>query len=185
MVLLFGEVRADAPGALHLEVHPCQLGNPVHQEGDLRAKPGLQFFQGNAAVFDDIMEQGGDDGVVIQVKVGQEQSGFQGMGDIGLTGQPHLALVALFRKGVSLADELRRIQGQITGYPVNQGCGAGGSYPMLAILHTLMILLGAHQVYADRIATLGHFTRFAEKLPPDRPEAAVYNPASTIHRATR
>ena len=57
-------------------VHSGQLGYTVNQLGYFIAELGIQLFQRNAAVFDHVVKQSGNDGVVIQVEVCQEEGGF-------------------------------------------------------------------------------------------------------------
>ena len=69
-VLVVGGTLGIPGGFAELGVYPGQLGHTVDQGADLLPVPGPDFFQGNAAVFYDIMKQGRDDGVGIQVQVG-------------------------------------------------------------------------------------------------------------------
>ena len=57
-------------GVVKAGVHSGKLGYTVHQLGDFRPEALVDLRQGNAAVFDDVMEEGGDDGLVIEVKIG-------------------------------------------------------------------------------------------------------------------
>ena len=78
------QVAARPGRLLETGVQPSELGNPVHQFGYLRAETVFQLLAGNAAVLHHIVQEGGHDGVNIQVEVGEEEGGFQRMGDVGV-----------------------------------------------------------------------------------------------------
>jgi hypothetical protein len=78
------------------------------------------------------VEQGGHDGVGVQVEVGQEDGGLQGMDDVGLARLAGLALVALMGVGVGLLNAGRLIRRQVETYPVQEGLNFRGSYPISA-----------------------------------------------------
>ena len=74
------------------------------------------------------MEECGADGVNVEVEVGEEEGGLEGVGDIGFAGPPHLSIVALFGEVVGPPDGFDGVFGEITGDPVNEDIGVGRGY---------------------------------------------------------
>ena len=56
-----------------LEVGQFQLGDAVHQVGDLLAELGGELVARDAAVLDDVMQQAGRQGRVVHLQLGQDQ----------------------------------------------------------------------------------------------------------------
>ena len=112
-------------------VHPGQLGNAVHQFGDFRAELAAQVGHGDAAILDDIVEQGAANGVAVQIQVGQKGGGGQGMGNVRLAGLAVLPVVAAVGIGIRLLHQLHRFGGQVAGYLSDQALGVGRFYPIL------------------------------------------------------
>ena len=127
LLLLVRRVLA-RPRLLETHVHPGELGHSVHQQGDFIAKPVDEVFEGDAAVFDYVVEEGGADGVNIEVEVGQEEGGLERVGDIRLAGQPLLPFMALPGEVIGPPDRLDGVFGEIAGNPVNQDTGVGRGY---------------------------------------------------------
>ena len=90
-----------------------QLCDTVNQLGDFRAKLSGQFVQRHATVFYNVVEQGGRDCLLVKAKVSEEQSDFQGVGNIRLAGLSHLPFVAAVSEMVGVFDQLRSISREI------------------------------------------------------------------------
>ena len=125
-------------GGRHIrgEVHSGQLGNPVHQRGDLPSETGLDLAEGHPAVLDHIVEQGGHDGGSIQAQISQGIRCRQWMSDVGLAGLPELSPVALLGEHVSDADLVDEVFGKVLGNPFYQGLNVGGCYPIFVPSYT-------------------------------------------------
>mgnify|MGYP003715854593 CR=1 FL=1 len=108
-------------GAGQAVVHAGQLGDAVHQFHHVRTKAPFDLVQGNAAIFDYVMEQRGDDGVGVQVEVGEEEGGFQGVGDVRLAGFPGLPSVAFVGVDVCLPHKFGAVLGQVSADPLDKG----------------------------------------------------------------
>ena len=82
-----------------------QLANPLHQIGDGGGKHPGHVLVGGRGVLDDIMEQGGLNGLGVQLQLLRHNLGHgQGMDDIGLAAFALLPLVAAVRIRKSGAD---------------------------------------------------------------------------------
>ena len=110
-------------GRLELVVHAGQLGDPVHQLAHFRSKAPGYLVERDAAVFDNVMEQSGDNGVGVEAEVGEEEGGFQGVGDVGLAGFSHLPYVAFVGVAVCLPHESAAFLGQVSTDPFYKGLG--------------------------------------------------------------
>ena len=64
-------------------LHPGQLGDPLHQIGHRGAEELGDLLVGGPGVLDAVVEQGGDDGVGIQLQLRHNLRHCQGVGDIG------------------------------------------------------------------------------------------------------
>ena len=64
-------------------LHPRQLGDPLHQIGHGDAEELGDPFVRDAGVLDAVVEQGGNDGVGVQLQLGHDFRYSQGVGDIG------------------------------------------------------------------------------------------------------
>ena len=69
------------------------LGEPVHDTGDLRAELPCDVLHPHVGVFDDIMQQGGHDGGAVQQLFRQDQRHGDGVGNEILSRHPLLAAV--------------------------------------------------------------------------------------------
>ena len=88
-----------------------QLGNAVYQGGHYAPELLLQHAVRYVAVLHHVVQQGGGEGVGVQVQVGQEQRGLQGMLDERLPGQPLLAVVSLLGETKGVLDHLHLVCG--------------------------------------------------------------------------
>ena len=83
-----------------------QLGDAVDQFGDFLAKELGHFAIGGAGVFDGVMQQGGDDGGVIQPLFRQDGGDRDGVGEIGFTRFAQLAVMHLEAVSIGPADQI-------------------------------------------------------------------------------
>ena len=81
------------------------LGYGVYQEGDVFSEALADVFQRVISIFHNVVEEGGDDGVGVQLKLfcGNVGNG-DGVDDIGLARIALLALVGLGGEGVCVLD---------------------------------------------------------------------------------
>ena len=100
----FGVGCAEAVGAGRTVVNAGELGYAVHQAGHIGAEPFFQVLHGDAAVLHHVVEEGGLDGIGVQVEVGQDGGGGQGMDDVGVAGEAFLPVVAAGGEVVGGAD---------------------------------------------------------------------------------
>ena len=92
-----------------IETEMGQLAQAVDQAGDGLAEIGLDPFPRHARVLKDVMQQRGDDAVGVEREFGDGAGDRQGVGDVGLTGQPLLALMGPGTEGVGPADAFQRV----------------------------------------------------------------------------
>ena len=102
-----GGVHAGAGGKFvaGLEVGEFQLGDAVHQVGDLGAELGGDLVAGDAAVFHDVVQQPGGQGGVVHLQAGEDVGDGEGVGDVRFAGAPLLVLVLLGGVGVGVAQQ--------------------------------------------------------------------------------
>ena len=74
-------------------LHPGQLGDPFHQVRHRGAKEFGDVVVGGVGVLNAVVEQGGDDGVQIQVQLVDNLRHRQGVGDVGLSALAQLGAV--------------------------------------------------------------------------------------------
>ena len=80
-------------------LHPGQLGDTLHQVGHHRAEELGDLLMGGAGVLDAVMEQGGNDGISVQLQLGHDLGHRQGMGNIGRSVLAQLPGVGIVRIG--------------------------------------------------------------------------------------
>ena len=95
-----------------LEREMGELADPVDEVGDRVAEPGRDMGLGGRGVLDDVMEQGGDDGLVIEAHLGEDPCDLDGMVYVGLAGGPALLAVGVGPEQEGTMDllDLRRLQ---------------------------------------------------------------------------
>ena len=71
-------------GAFGKDFQLGELGDAVHQAGDLVAEILLDILIGDQRVLDGVVQQRGDDGGDIELELGEDGGDFQGMGEIGI-----------------------------------------------------------------------------------------------------
>ena len=118
---VLGHGHEHLPQVLHLLLflggilHPGQLGNALHQVGHHRAEELGDLLVGGTGVLDTVVEQGGDDGVGVQLQLGHDLGHRQGMGDIGRSVLTQLPGVGIVRIG-ERAEQALGIQCRIIGF---------------------------------------------------------------------
>ena len=75
------------------EADGADLGDPLHDVGDLGAEELADPVDGGEGVLDDVVEQAGRDRHDVELHVGEEVGHGQGVNEIGLPGMAHLAPV--------------------------------------------------------------------------------------------
>jgi len=96
-----------------LEVHLGQLADPVDQLGHGLAELGDQSFLGNAGVLDDIMQHRGHQALMVHVHVGEDVGYREGVGDVGFTAAPTLAVMGLFGIEIGAANQVDLVRAEV------------------------------------------------------------------------
>ena len=94
------------PGLGAVKGQLAQLGDAGDDMQDVTAEHFADFGFGGVGVLDDIVEQAGGDAYGIEFHVGQDAGHLKRMGEIGLAGQAHLAVVDPGRKDVGPVDDI-------------------------------------------------------------------------------
>ena len=106
------------------EVDLADLGDPVDQAGDLLAEHVLQLRQRGERVLDGVVQEAGRHAGDVESQVGDDPGDLEGVGEVGLAGQPSLAAMHLLREFVGPLDGLerrRRAVGPDLVQKVNEG----------------------------------------------------------------
>ena len=77
------------------QLQPFQLGEPFDQRADLVAEHIVDLGARRLGILDGVVQQGSDDGGVIELEVGQDRRDFERMGKIGIAGRARLRAVRL------------------------------------------------------------------------------------------
>ena len=75
---------------------PAQLGDAVDKLRDITAEFGLQRFKRDIAILDSVVEQCGDNGILVQTHVRKNVCHGHGMREIGLSRRAGLAVMGNF-----------------------------------------------------------------------------------------
>ena len=89
-----------------LQLKLGQLGDPIHQPRDLDPEQVLDIVEGDAGVFDGVVEQRGGDRVAVQTQFRQNAGHLDRMGKIRITGRTNLSAVSLQGKDISAVQEI-------------------------------------------------------------------------------
>ena len=73
--------------------------------GDVLAERFLDLRRRHLRVFEDVVQQAGDERRPVEVHVGQHVSDLEGVAEVGFSGTPDLALVGPGRENVVIAHE--------------------------------------------------------------------------------
>ena len=79
-----------------------EFGDAADELGDLIAKGRGKVFEGNVGVLDRVVQDGGDDGLVVHAEVKEDARDCDRVHDVGLTGITALVFMGLRREVVSL-----------------------------------------------------------------------------------
>ena len=97
-----------------------QLGDAVHQVGDLLAEFFLDVVIGDQRVFDRVVQQRGHDGGHVQLEVGEDGRHFQRMGEIGIARGAELLAVRRHGIDIGLVEQRLVGVGVIGQHPLDQ-----------------------------------------------------------------
>ncbi len=89
------------------------LGDAFHQIGDLFPEKLLDVVVGIGRVLNDVVQDSGHEGLLVQFQLGKDQRDIQGMDDIGLAGTAHLVFVRVGGQAVRLLDQSHVLGGMI------------------------------------------------------------------------
>ena len=96
-----------------VELQLFQLGQTVHQLGHRGTKALDQLGFGDAAVFHGVVQQGGRQGLRVELPFGAQRGHRNGVGDVGLAALAHLTQVGLVSKAVGFADHVCVLRAQV------------------------------------------------------------------------
>ena len=82
-----------------------QLGHAVDEAGDVLAEQLLDLFGGGERVLDRVVEDRGDDRLVVELEVGEDARDLDRMAEIGVAGGADLGAVRLHREDVGAVDQ--------------------------------------------------------------------------------
>ena len=99
---------------LHWQI--LELGDAVHQQRDGRAELALQVDDGEVAVFHDIVQQTGGDGLGVHFHVGEDAGDGDAMREVGFAGAALLPAVGMLGAAVGGCDQLA-----LAGFAVGKG----------------------------------------------------------------
>jgi hypothetical protein len=95
------------------EFHLVQLGQTIDHVGHHAAKLLGEFGLGDGGVFEGVVQQGGAQGIAIELPAGTDQRHRDGVGDVGFTGGALLSAVGLLGHLKGMADALQVGVGQV------------------------------------------------------------------------
>ena len=82
-------------GLLGDEVELLDLGQAVDQRADLLAEHLVDLGAGDVGVLDDVVQQRGGDGGVVELELGEDRRHLERVGEVGIARLPHLVAVRL------------------------------------------------------------------------------------------
>ena len=143
---------------LRVELEPVELGDPVHDGGDVRPELLLEVLVGDGGVLDGVVQERGHDRDVVETEIGEDHRHPERMRDVRLPGSAHLVGVGdpgdleglLDHRGVGLpvpvavgGDERRDLDVDVVPAP-GQDRAPVGSYlnPGLGVTHESRVLGG-------------------------------------------
>ena len=97
-----------------------QLGDAIDHARDILAERGLYLFIGDQRVFDRVVQQGSDDGLIVEMEVGQYPRDFNRMAEIGVAARAFLAPMFLHRKHIGAVDHRFVRIGIVALYPFDK-----------------------------------------------------------------
>ena len=96
-------------------LHPRQLGDTLHQVRHRGAEELGNLLMGHPRVLNAVVEEGGDDGVGVQLQLGHDLGHRQGVGDVGRAVLAQLAGVGVVGKGKGVEQPLS-VQGRVIAF---------------------------------------------------------------------
>ena len=88
-----------------LRLDLAELGDSVDQPGDVLAEQLLDFLRRRHRVLDRVVQDGGGDGQVVELQVGEDARDFDRMAEIGIARSTLLVAVRLHRENVGAVDQ--------------------------------------------------------------------------------
>ncbi len=107
-------------GLARLQLDARELGDPVHQAGDLRAEQPLDLFEGRQRVLDGVVQQPRDDRRAVEAHPREDAGDLNRMGEIGIARGALLASVRLHREDVGAVEGILIRRGIIGFDPLHQ-----------------------------------------------------------------
>ena len=108
------------PLVVGLRLDLRQLGHPVDQPGDFLAEQLGDFFRRGQRVLDRVVEQCGDNGLLVQLEIGHQAGDLDRMAEIGVAAGPFLAAMPLHGKHIGAVDQIFICIGIIGTDPFHQ-----------------------------------------------------------------
>ncbi len=90
---------------LGLGLDLAELGHSVDQPGDVLAEQFLDLLRGRERVLDGVVEDRGDDRLVVELEVGEDSGDFDRVAEIGVARRPHLRSMRFHREDVGAVDQ--------------------------------------------------------------------------------
>ena len=88
------------------QLQPLQLGEPFDQRADLVAEDIVDLGARRLGILDGVVQQGSDDGGVIELEVGQDRRDFERMREIGIAGRARLRAVRLHGVDIGAVEQV-------------------------------------------------------------------------------
>jgi len=98
---------------LALKLDLGEFGDPVHQRGHLLAEAFGEVLSGQVGVFDDVVEEGGHERLVVQTHLRQDAGHRQGVDDVGFAALAELPRMGPFGDLEGGADLPRLVLGEV------------------------------------------------------------------------
>ncbi len=88
------------------QFQPLQLGEAFHQRADLVSENLVDFRPRRLGILDGIVQQGGNDGGVVELEVGQDRGNLERMREIGVARRTGLRAVCLHGVDIGAVEEI-------------------------------------------------------------------------------
>ena len=88
-----------------LRLDLAELGDAVDQPSDIGAEQFLDLLRRGDRILDGVVEDGGDDGLVVQLQVGEDAGNLDRMAEIGVAGGADLGAMRLHREDIGAVDQ--------------------------------------------------------------------------------
>ena len=93
------------PLILRLGLDLAEFGHSVDQPGDVLAEMLFDLLRSGERVLDRVVEDRGDDGLVVELEVGENPRDLDRVAEIGVARGPHLGAVRLHREDIGAVDQ--------------------------------------------------------------------------------